>query len=795
MKTKISYALASLFFLITTIFIFTGCTQPGGKPSVTLDIPDNISATVGTAVTINGSATIPDGITLAYAWIFNSVPTGSALINTDITGADTLTPSFTPDIAGDYKLDLTASYLEYTWTKQVTVTAAVSNSDASETAYQEALNLLFQTESEPDMDAALSALSSAIVFDPTNEEAQAFYSLLYIIDIVTDPALAELAGKLKITEYPSSITEAFFTDGDDEGAWFTMNVCKSSWQEWDEESQQYVTVYNFSPFPEIEIPSGINALDGTTEMVSPFEYYLALLYNFITAYPANQDDFVDMVIDDLLTGRLDHAIDALNAISDNIAITVPTSNINGMEYDIVVGKAEMLAVVAGLKSLKASLISVQMVSYNFPMLQIWNLIDPPTSSSFNWGTFLADADGDLQDFLDFLIGNPVLEPRDDPDTTEVEYELIKDEIETLMKDSLSDMNEAMNMVLDDREGFYLSSSCPDTNFRTNIWPNMKIALTFENVVSDKMTDSIDNDNTFIMPVDIYNYIVVHDEYNEVDAIAFMEHYIANDAANWPTTAYYGDLSGSVPPTAIGLNMNALFTDGAALIELVESGDRQGEPELYKFSVDLIDPADMQTMMQSGAPGAFLEGITMAFDTPVSSMIADDAQDELSLYAFKVLDLTLNGFLDINETTINDLKADLAAMLNAMMMIDTDGDYTPDANVLDIILAGGFTFNGSTPTDLVAQILDSLLVYNEDDSVSLLLPAAPAILAYNSFADAGDTVNVSLDDYIPVIMADYNADPIVPADPIEFDFVTTGSFWTGPTKNMINLITLMMSIMP
>jgi hypothetical protein len=43
---------------------------------------------------------------LAFAWRFVSVPTGSALTNADLAGADTAQPSFTPDVVGTYVVEL-----------------------------------------------------------------------------------------------------------------------------------------------------------------------------------------------------------------------------------------------------------------------------------------------------------------------------------------------------------------------------------------------------------------------------------------------------------------------------------------------------------------------------------------------------------------------------------------------------------------------------------------------------------------------------------------------------------------
>jgi hypothetical protein len=48
----------------------------------------------------------PDGDTLSYQWTFGALPVGSTLTVDDIVGATSEKGSFTPDIPGDYILDL-----------------------------------------------------------------------------------------------------------------------------------------------------------------------------------------------------------------------------------------------------------------------------------------------------------------------------------------------------------------------------------------------------------------------------------------------------------------------------------------------------------------------------------------------------------------------------------------------------------------------------------------------------------------------------------------------------------------
>ncbi|MEM7255522.1 MAG: putative Ig domain-containing protein, partial [Pseudomonadota bacterium] len=73
------------------------------------DAGGDASGTVGEAVDLDGSASSdPDGSPepLGYRWQFVSVALGSALTNADIESASTAQPSFIPDVAGMYVLEL-----------------------------------------------------------------------------------------------------------------------------------------------------------------------------------------------------------------------------------------------------------------------------------------------------------------------------------------------------------------------------------------------------------------------------------------------------------------------------------------------------------------------------------------------------------------------------------------------------------------------------------------------------------------------------------------------------------------
>ncbi len=94
---------------------------------------DQTDAVVGTEVTLSGAASSdPDtGDTLSYAWSFTSQPDGS---NAALSDATTATPTFTPDVVGDYIVGLTVSDGNGgSDTDSVTVTAAASDAVIVET--------------------------------------------------------------------------------------------------------------------------------------------------------------------------------------------------------------------------------------------------------------------------------------------------------------------------------------------------------------------------------------------------------------------------------------------------------------------------------------------------------------------------------------------------------------------------------------------------------------------------------------------------------------------------------------
>ena len=91
-----------------TVTIDTGGAPPPNQDPVADAGPDQVDVPVGTLVTLDGSGSDdPDaGDTITFAWAFTARPAGSGAT---LSGAATVSPTFTPDLAGLYTVQLTVT--------------------------------------------------------------------------------------------------------------------------------------------------------------------------------------------------------------------------------------------------------------------------------------------------------------------------------------------------------------------------------------------------------------------------------------------------------------------------------------------------------------------------------------------------------------------------------------------------------------------------------------------------------------------------------------------------------------
>jgi len=131
--------------------------------ATTPNVPPNANAgadvtiSLGRIVTLDGSASNdPDDgpEPLSYSWSFVSVPTSSGLTNDDILNADTFSPSFTPDVAGTYVLQLMVTDGQDSAYDNVAVTviteeAITGDLDSDSDVDQDDLNILLTYRNQP----------------------------------------------------------------------------------------------------------------------------------------------------------------------------------------------------------------------------------------------------------------------------------------------------------------------------------------------------------------------------------------------------------------------------------------------------------------------------------------------------------------------------------------------------------------------------------------------------------------------------------------------------------------------
>ena len=104
-----------------------------GNTTPIADAGTDSTVALGDAASVDGTGSSdPDGDSLTYSWTFSSVPGSSAITDADLSSTSASQPSFTPDVEGDYTLELTVDDGVLSDAASVTLTVESSGGTANQ---------------------------------------------------------------------------------------------------------------------------------------------------------------------------------------------------------------------------------------------------------------------------------------------------------------------------------------------------------------------------------------------------------------------------------------------------------------------------------------------------------------------------------------------------------------------------------------------------------------------------------------------------------------------------------------
>jgi len=557
-----------------------------------------------------------------------------------------------------------------------------------------------------DWDGALSKFSEAVLKNPANGRAVIGYSALNIASIISDPNVVTLArDKLGLADYPSTMATILEPD---------------SWM-----------VQLQSPYgglmPRI---TGEAAFDGKVagstedDIIDPNERMLAFAGYFMT----HNTGFTNLVntVSSALGARLDAAIAAIKAAPDDMKFTLtwdmffdvqPTAESGNWPYknsapmEIAIGKAEILAIAAGMEAVKGLTYLAQVYNLSLPLGDYWTAFNPVDGTMTN-------PDDSKKPFVTFLRLN-------------IDAAAKLASAKNSYTGAIADLKTAIDAVRANRAGFFLS-----TDPLAGTFPDMNSWLSFERILrtgkkfATVVDDSIDTKNCAYLP------------------ISFPSDF--DPDTDWPT--------GIVQNSSIGINFGTYFDTPMNLFTTLIELEANGEPVYQRFaSGDFtpVTPAYMNAFanyFKDNAAGFQIRvpDITLGGVVPIANLPVDDPATR---YEF---------FMNWNDTVVNDgkwtagesiysasfksqLEGFIQIPLNAAYGGDPETYYSTQGDVPDGLLDAYLTLGNQTApyrTALRAALNSSgwlnrwtaMLFYLK--GTSLFCPFTPAFIAWNSFAPAG-----------------------------------------------------------
>lgn len=572
-----------------------------------------------------------------------------------------------------------------------------------------------------DWDGALSKFSEAVLKNPVNGRAVIGYSALNIASIMSDPNVVTLAkNKLGLADYPSTMNKILAPD-----SW--MIPLKSPYS---------------CLMPRITGEAAFDGkVDGSLEddIIDPKERMLAFAAYFMT----HNTGFTNLVntVSTALGARLDAAIAAIKAAPDDMKFTLtwdmffdvqPTAESNAWPYkngspmEIAIGKAEILAIAAGMEAVKGLTYLAQVYNLSLPLGDYWTAFNPVDGTMTN-------PDVTKKPFVTFLKLN-----------TDAAAKL------RMAKDSytgaIADLKTAIDAVRANRAGFFLS-----TDPIMGTFPDMPSWLDFEMILrtSKKFATvvdySIDTKTCAYLP------------------ISFPSGF--DPDTNWPT--------GITQNSSIGINFGTYFDTPMNLFTTLIELEANGEPVYQRFASGDFTPVTQGYMTGLGnnftgnradfqlrVPDITLGGVVPIENLPVDNP-ATRYQFSMSWNDNVVSDgkwtwtdtIVANGVFDPGEgewiysaSCLPQLEGFFIQIpLNAAYGGDPEAYYSTTSDVPSALLDAYLATINQTP-QYYAALRAALTSFGGFDrptatffyvkGASLFFPFTPAFIAWNSFTAAG-----------------------------------------------------------
>jgi len=596
-----------------------------------------------------------------------------------------------------------------------------------------------------DYESAHSHYSIAVTADSSHGEALLGYSLLELMDIMTDSNIVSLArNKLGLAEYPNNMNDIM------EGAWFYEY----------EYGDPLDLSYYYSP--EITDETAYD-FDGDGYL-DPMEKGFAAIA-FFAGHNSGFDDLIDTV-STALYSRVDSVLNVVDAIPTDAQIFIPgeltmIEDNDGAYQDLVVGRAEVQLIAASLLAFRSQVQMAQVYDYTLPLASYWE---------FAWDYMNGDATMDEISALATPFSGSFLEA----DATSKLGDA---------KDDMLDMRDRFNDAMNDiwtRTGATYSFSqdsilvvdedMGSDVLMSDVWPDVQTVTYFTSSVINRIGDSIaDGGGT--------DAVLAIIDPDSSDPIADMQ--AALDF--WPSTG--------VLPDSVAVDFGEFYSSPVFAISSLVDLDNDGEPVFYQWNgTGFTETTDVPAFDGSDF-FYYVKMKDISLNDTIDPAIIPQDDTSSAPYYIDYLDFYSPGDADGDGQWDNgEYVADVDCDSNVDGVIDlltwprtdcpaewywSEIDYTDSAQVTDSDILSHITLDTGSMAELRTELNndDELMpdpqgpvavIDTSDpdgDAVYFALPFEGSLAVAHSLTDDGDDLGVDIDED-------------------GFNETSTGSFWWG-----------------